>query len=107
MIDALRCLTYLNEHVGDWPEWLDAGSHNCLVGCMRCQRVCPANKHHFPREKVVAEFDRAETSFILENLPAEELPSPARAKLQRLDLEDYSTVLGRNLLALAGRPVAG
>jgi epoxyqueuosine reductase len=100
-IDAKRCLAYLNEHEGEWPDWLAAGSHNCLVGCMRCQRACPANKHHFRREAQVAEFDRAETALILLNLPTDELPAPLRAKLKQLDLDDSSTVLGRNLLALA------
>ena len=102
VIDATRCLTYLNEHEGEWPGWLDAGSHNSLVGCMRCQRVCPANKHHFSREIQVAEFDRAETALVLQNLPSQELPAPLRAKLERLDMDGYSTVLGRNLRALAG-----
>lgn len=102
VIDAKRCLTYLNEHEGEWPDWLEAGSHGCLIGCMRCQRVCPANESQFRREVQVAEFDRAETALILENLPAEELPALLCAKLTRLDLDGYSSVLGRNLLALAG-----
>jgi epoxyqueuosine reductase len=102
VIDAKRCLTYLGEHEGDWPAWVDPLSHNSLVGCMKCQRACPVNKHYWRPEALVAEFDRAETALIVENLPAEELPASLRAKLEQLDLEDYSTVLGRNLLALAG-----
>ena len=101
VIDAKRCLTYLNEHEGAWPYWLDSGSHNCLVGCMRCLRACPVNRHHLGREATVAEFDREETAIILRNLPSEELPVLLRAKLGRLDMEGYSRVLGRNLRALA------
>jgi epoxyqueuosine reductase len=101
VIDAKRCLTYLNEHEGAWPDWLDSGSHNCLVGCMRCQRACPVNSHHFGREATVAEFDREETAIILKNFPAEALPAPLHAKLGRLDMAGYSRVLGRNLRALA------
>ena len=57
----------------------------------------------------MAEFDREETEIILKNLPPEELPVPVLAKLKELDLEEYSPVLGRNLLALRdaariGRP---
>jgi len=100
VIDVKRCLTYLDEHEGEWPDWLGPASHDSLVGCMRCQRACPTNKHHFRREARVAEFDQAETALILKNLPAEELPAPLRAKLEQLDLDGYSTVLGRNLLAL-------
>ena len=49
---------------------------------------------------MVAEFDREETEIILENLPTEQLPDAVLAKLKALDLEEYSSVLGRNLLAL-------
>ncbi len=102
VIDAERCLTYLNEHEGEWPDWLDPAAHNCLVGCMRCQLICPANKYYLRRERVVAEFDREETEIVLKDLPPEELPATVRSKLARLDLDDYSTVLGRNLRALLG-----
>ena len=74
VIDAERCLTYLNEHEGEWPDWLDPAAHNALVGCMRCQLICPANKYHLRREKVVAEFDREETEVVLLDLPSEDLP---------------------------------
>jgi epoxyqueuosine reductase len=102
VIEAERCLTYLNEHEGEWPEWLDPAAHNCLVGCMRCQLVCPANKYYLGQEEVVAEFDREETEMVLEDLPEEELPDALRAKLSQIDLDGYSTVLGRNLRALEG-----
>ena len=105
VIDAGRCLTYYNEHEGDWPEDLDPGAHNSLVGCMRCQAMCPANRYYLRKEKVVAEFDREETDIILQDLAPEELLPALRAKLAALDLDEYSTVLGRNLRAL--RDAAG
>jgi len=100
VIDAGRCLTHLNENQGEWPEWLDPSAHRCLVGCMRCQEMCPANRYYLRNEPVVAEFDAAETAVILENRPPARLPEDVRAKLRDLDLEGYSPVLGRNLLAL-------
>jgi len=103
VIAAERCLTYLNEHEGDWPDRLDPAAHNCLVGCMRCQLVCPANKYYLRREEVVEEFDLDETEIVLRNLPAEALPGSVLSKLSRLDLDEYSTVLGRNLRALVGQ----
>ena len=107
VIDASRCLTYYNEHEGDWPEDLDPGVHNSLVGCMRCQALCPANRYYLRKEKVVAEFDREETDIILQDLAPDELPPPLRAKLAALDLDEYSTVLGRNLRALRDAAPAG
>jgi len=100
VIEAGRCLTYYNEHEGDWPIDLDGRVHNSLVGCMRCQATCPANRYYLRLEKLVAEFDREETEIILEDRPPEELPPSLRAKLAALDLDEYSTVLGRNLRAL-------
>ncbi len=101
VIDARRCLTYLNEGEGEWPDWLDPKAHNSLVGCMRCQEACPADRFHLHLEQeLVAEFDREETEIILENLPTEQLPDAVLTKLKALDLEEYSSVLGRNLLAL-------
>jgi epoxyqueuosine reductase len=100
VIDAGRCLAQVNENVGAWPEWVPARSHNSLVGCMRCQEACPANRYYLCREEVVAEFDRRETALILEDRPAEELPVELHDRLAELDMEGYSTVLGRNLLAL-------
>jgi epoxyqueuosine reductase len=104
VIDAGRCLTYLNEHEGEWPDWLDPDAHNSLVGCMRCQEMCPANRYYLRKEAVVADFDREETEIILENLPPERLPKTLLTKLTELDLEECSTVLGRNLRALADVP---
>ena len=102
VIDAARCLTHLNENEGEWPAWLDPQAHNALVGCMRCQEMCPADRYFLRTEVVVAEFDRHETEVVLKGLPPEQLPAPVRAKLAALDLEEYSPVLGRNLLALRG-----
>jgi epoxyqueuosine reductase len=43
-LDTSRCLTFLNESKGGIPDWVKPESHNSLVGCMRCQLVCPYNK---------------------------------------------------------------
>jgi len=100
IIDAERCLTYRNEHEGEWPEGLDPQGHNCLVGCLLCQERCPVDRVYIGLAKVVQEFDREETEWILRDLPADQLPVGLRAKLAALDMEEYSTVLGRNLRAL-------
>jgi epoxyqueuosine reductase len=46
LLRAERCITYHNEKKGNisFPKWINAPWHNCIVGCMRCQRVCPQNK---------------------------------------------------------------
>ena len=44
IIDAEHCLTYLNENGGPFPGWVDPAWHNAIVGCMKCQNVCPQNR---------------------------------------------------------------
>jgi epoxyqueuosine reductase len=100
VIDARRCLTYLNEGEGKWPDWLDPKAHNSLLGCMRCQESCPVDRRYLGQSEVTVEFDREETEIILRDIPVDQLPDTVLAKLKKLDLEEYSTVLGRNLLAL-------
>ncbi len=100
VIEAERCLTYLNEHEGEWPGWLDPVAHNSLVGCMHCHALCPANRCYVRKEPLVAEFDHSETDLIIQGLAVDKLPSALRQKLAALDLDDYATVLGRNIRAL-------
>lgn len=101
-IDPLRCLTYMNEHEGEWPSWLEPRAHNCLVGCMVCQSGCRVNEGLTPPAILIATFDKEETDVILQDLPEDELPKGLREKLGSIDLAGYSTVLGRNLRALVG-----
>jgi len=69
VVDASRCLTEANENEGAWPPWVPADSHNCLYGCMLCQKPCPADRMHRDHHiEIVAEFDRDETALILEGL---------------------------------------
>ncbi len=106
VIDAERCLTFYNEHEGEWPDDLDPMGHNCLVGCVLCQERCPVDRVYLRIPKVVAEFDHEETRWILCDLPAEQLPAELRAKLVAIEMDEYSTVLGRNLRALAAASAA-
>jgi len=43
LLHADRCITYHNEMKGtvSFPNWLNVSWHNTLVGCLRCQKVCP------------------------------------------------------------------
>ena len=33
-----------NERKGEFPRWIWPSWHNCLVGCLSCQKACPVNK---------------------------------------------------------------
>lgn len=94
---AERCLTFFNESTRDFPDWLSPAWHNSLVGCMICQKVCPANKGVVRWKETAATFDSEETDLILNGVSAERLPCKTLEKLNRLNMMEYYNVLGRNL----------
>jgi epoxyqueuosine reductase len=100
LLHAERCLTFHNERSNDFPEWLSPTWHNSLVGCMICQKVCPANKDILKWIESGAIFDREETALILDSVPHDELPREIQEKLNRLDMMEYYDMLGRNLRVL-------
>jgi len=105
LLRAERCITFHNERTGDFPfpAWLDPSWHNCLVGCLHCQRVCPQNKDFLEWVEEGAEFSQEETSLILEGVPSDQLPVATVRKLKQLDLIEYLDGLPRNLSILFDR----
>jgi epoxyqueuosine reductase len=102
LLHAEHCLTFLNEKPPEvpFPDWVDPSWHNCLVGCLYCQRACPENKQ--VRDWIEGDevFTEEETTLLLEETPQEHLPPETVAKLERLDLTELLEVLPRNLSAL-------
>jgi epoxyqueuosine reductase len=100
LIHAERCITFLNEWPEEFPEWVDPAWHNSLIGCMKCQLVCPVNK---PFAKWVEEgetFNETETELILSGVPLDRIPPETVHKLNRSYMAEYLDVLPRNLRAL-------
>jgi epoxyqueuosine reductase len=102
LLHAERCISFHNEKPGavPFPEWLDPSWHNCLVGCLHCQRVCPENRDVWHWLKDGAEFSRRETAMLLMGLPFDQLLAATVEKLDRMNLDAYADVLPRNLNAL-------
>jgi len=99
LLHAECCITYHNEKKSEapFPDWMEPSWHNCIVGCMHCQRVCPENKGVILWTKEEKDFSEEETSLILESTPQDKLSSITLQKLQRLNLTDYYDSLPRNL----------
>jgi epoxyqueuosine reductase len=99
LLRAERCIPYHNEKKGDvlFPKWIDASWHNCVVGCMRCQRACPQNKEVTQWTGEEEEFSEEETTLLLEGVPHDKLPATTLRKLEHLSLVDYLDSLPRNL----------
>jgi epoxyqueuosine reductase len=99
LLHAERCLTFRNEKPGSvpFPGWVDPAWHNCLVGCMICQRVCPENKEVLGWVEEGVEFSQEETALLLEGVPSDQLPHALMEKLAQWDLVDLLDILPRNL----------
>ena len=104
-LHAERCITFHNEHRNDFPEWLSSAWHNSLVGCMICQKVCPADKPFVKWIVTGAVFNHEETALILEGASEDRLPHAAVEKLKKLGLMEYGPVLGRNLRVLIDKSI--
>jgi epoxyqueuosine reductase len=100
LLRAERCITFFNEDPGDFPDWIAPSWHNSLVGCMHCQRVCPANAEVAGWQVPLVEFDAEETRHVLSGAQLDQLAPPTIVKLRQAGLDDCLTALPRNLAAL-------
>ena len=105
LLHAERCITFHNEKPGDvpFPDWMDPAWHNCLVGCLLCQKVCPQNKEFLDWVEEGARFSEEETALILEGIPFDRLPAETAAKWKTLGLDEDYDIFPRNLRALLNR----
>ena len=97
LIQANRCLTFINENSADFPDWLDPEVHHCVVGCMICQKHCPLNKHLNKKTDFKCEFTEEETEMILNRPTKENLPKETLNKLDRLCMTDDLEIISRNI----------
>ena len=106
IIHAERCITYLNENGGEFPDWLEPSVHNAIVGCMVCQRVCPKNRGLLSMRTIEDVFDEADIDAICAGGEFSELPERTRNVLKAYNLDDYwrQQALSRNLRALQVLP---
>jgi epoxyqueuosine reductase len=103
LLHAERCLTYHNEAPDDFPDWIDPSWHHCLIGCMRCQTACPANKDVIGWFEDRVEFTEPETELMVRRVPLAELPPSAAARMKSLELNEDYRYLCRNLSMVLGR----
>jgi epoxyqueuosine reductase len=100
IIRAERCLTYFNESEKVFPTWIKKEWHNALVGCMKCQEVCPENKNFTGKSEGDFYFNEIETTKILKNKSLAGLEDKTIKKFQDLGLENDIFIISRNLEAL-------
>ena len=65
LVHGELCLTLHNESEQPFPQWIRPAWHNCLVGCLRCQRVCPEDLALRDAVAETAAFDERETGLLV------------------------------------------
>lgn len=103
LLHGERCLTYANESTDELPGFIPPSAHHCLVGCLHCQRPCPANPPLTVEDTGVV-LDEAGTALFVDPAGGSGAERDAlRARLDNLGLSFDLDLLGRNLGALLRR----
>jgi epoxyqueuosine reductase len=99
LLRAERCIVFHNEKKGDvpFPAWMNPSWHNCVVGCLHCQKICPQNKNFLQWIGEKEEFSEEETALLLKGASRDQLPIKTIKKLEHLSIIDYLDSLPRNL----------
>lgn len=86
-----RCITFYSGYSGpqELPVWLDPDWIECLIGCRRCQLVCPENRPFHRWIEDEWEFSEEETASLLADLTPATVPESARAKLDAMGLIEF------------------
>ena len=105
LLHAERCLTYHNEKPAgiSFPNWIDPGWHNCLVGCLRCQIICPQNRKLLDWIDEGVSFSQKETELLMLGAQQDQLPPVTWNKLVQWDLVDLLDAIPRNLAIFLNR----
>jgi epoxyqueuosine reductase len=100
---AEKCYTLFSESAAPIPRHVSPPSPACLVGCMKCQEICPENEGRLRVEKAPVGFDDEETRAFL-GLPGASLAAraSAEAKFLSLGLSEDRAVYVRNLSRIFG-----
>lgn len=103
VIDAGRCLSLYNEVAGEFPDWISPHAHNALIGCMKCQMHCPANREALKLVEKLEDVTEEETQRILNGTPDEKLLASLSKKLRGFvpaGSNEMFPIFTRNLRAL-------
>ncbi len=93
-----KCYTLFSESLEPIPKGLKPPTPKCLIGCMRCQQVCPENKGLLRHEEAAVSFCPEETEAFLGIARRRRKEfRRVKAKCLRLGMTEGLPVLSRNL----------
>ncbi len=105
LLRAESCYVLASESHEPIPEGMTPPSTDCLIGCLKCQEVCPENKGLLRKVATGLSFDRRETEILLaepENRPADAWQA-IESKFATLHTTEKAGTLSRNLRWLRAR----
>ncbi|MFX1551588.1 MAG: 4Fe-4S double cluster binding domain-containing protein [Promethearchaeota archaeon] len=100
VINAGKCISVYNEIKGIIPDWIPSDAHNALIGCMRCQKQCPANRSVINFTETFEDITEEETKMILNGIYQDNLIASLSKKLKMFtpsESERGLPVIKRNL----------
>ncbi|MFW9972376.1 MAG: 4Fe-4S double cluster binding domain-containing protein [Candidatus Odinarchaeota archaeon] len=100
VINAGKCIPVYNEIQGIIPDWIPSDAHNALIGCMKCQKPCPANRNVINLTKRLEDISNEETKMLLDGTIDEKLANSLSKKLKLFTpstAERVLPVIKRNL----------
>ncbi len=97
LIDNQKCLSYINEGGGEFPDWLSKEVHHTLYDCLRCQEKCPLNKSVSKDTIGPIRFTEEETRMLLDDKGPEDFSDKFMEKANTIGLFKWSNGLSRNI----------
>jgi epoxyqueuosine reductase len=100
LVHAERCLSWFNETPSShpFPDWVSPQVHNSIVGCMRCQSVCPCDRQIIDWRVMRTRFDEDDTGYLLKGKFSGARAQAIERRLKRVGLDLSS--FPRNLRVL-------
>jgi epoxyqueuosine reductase len=95
-----RCITLHNESIDPIPAWINSTWHHALIGCLKCQIVCPMNRSHLDLIEKGGELSEKDVDSLLKATKIADLSITTKKILeQEYLLEDFA-LIARNFLNL-------
>ncbi len=97
LIYAEKCYTLFSESISPIPSEIHPPSPDCIIGCMKCQMVCPVNKGRLKYKNTGVSFSSEETHAVLDaERMNPKLSEAIAAKFSVLSLSESSDIVFRN-----------
>ncbi|UCC20666.1 MAG: hypothetical protein JSV62_05085 [Promethearchaeota archaeon] len=93
VINVGNCIPVYNEIQGIVPDSIPSDAHNALIGCMRCQKPCPANRSVINLTNKLEDITEEETNMILNGTKDEKLVTSIANKLKMFTPSNADRVL--------------